>query len=57
MTEAQIANFLGTGVYEDGTPVEGPMKRIIDNGTSKLSETDRLAIAQYLKSLPPVASE
>lgn len=57
MTEEQIANFLGTGVYEDGTPVEGPMKRIIDNGTSKLNETDRLAIAQYLKSLPPVASE
>ena len=46
-----------TGIYDDGTPVEGPMKGIIDNGTSRLTEADALAIAQYLKSLPPVASE
>lgn len=57
LTEAEIANFLLTGVYDDGTPVEGPMKNIIDNGTSRLTEADALAIAQYLKSLPPVASE
>ncbi len=57
LTEAQIANFLLTGIYDDGTPVEGPMKGIIDNGTSRLTEADALAIAQYLKSLPPVASE
>ena len=57
LTEEQIASFLLTGVYDDGTPVEGPMKMIIDNGTSRLTEADALAIAQYLKSLPPVASE
>ena len=57
LTEEQIASFLLTGIYDDGTPVEGPMKGIIDNGTSRLTEADALAIAQYLKSLPPVASE
>lgn len=57
LTEAEIASFLLTGVYDDGTPVEGPMKMIIDNGTSRLTEADTLAIAQYLKSLPPIASE
>ena len=56
-TEEQIASFLLTGIYDDGTPVEGPMKGIIDNGTSRLTEADALAIAHYLKSLPPVASE
>jgi mono/diheme cytochrome c family protein len=57
LTEEQIAQFLLTGIYDDGTPVEGPMQMIIDNGTSRLTEADALAIAQYLKSLPPVASE
>jgi mono/diheme cytochrome c family protein len=57
LTEEQIANFLLTGIYDDGTSVELPMKTIIDNGTSRLTEADALAIAQYLKSLPPVASE
>ncbi len=57
LSEEQIASFLLTGVYDDGTPVEGPMKMIIDSGTSRLTEADALAIAQYLKSLPPVASE
>ncbi|MCB0069507.1 MAG: c-type cytochrome, partial [Caldilineaceae bacterium] len=57
LTEEQVASFLLTGIYDDGTPVEGPMKGIIDNGTSRLTEADALAIAQYLKSLPPVASE
>lgn len=57
LTEEQIATFLHTGIYDDGSPVDGPMKGIIDNGTSRLTEADALAIAQYLKSLPPVASE
>lgn len=57
LTEEQIAQFLLTGIYDDGTPVEGPMQMVIDNGTSRLTEADALAIGQYLKSLPPVASE
>lgn len=57
LTEEQVASFLLTGIYDDGTPVEGPMKDIIDNSTSRLTDADALAIAQYLKSLPPVATE
>lgn len=57
LSEEQIASFLLTGIYDDGTPVGDPMKMIIENGASRLTEADALAIAQYLKSLPPVASE
>ena len=57
LTEEQIASFLLTGIYDDGSPVGGPMKQIVENSTSRLTEADALAIAHYLKSLPPVASE
>jgi mono/diheme cytochrome c family protein len=57
LSEQAIADFLLTGIYDDGTPVEGPMEMIIANGTSRLTPEDALAIATYLKSLPPVVSE
>ena len=52
-SEKDIAYFLETGQTPDGDTVGGSMGRVIRN-TSQLSAEDRAAIAEYLKSLPPV---
>jgi mono/diheme cytochrome c family protein len=46
--------FLETGNLPDGDNAGGSMARVIKN-TSQLPADDRAAMAQYLKSLPPVA--
>jgi mono/diheme cytochrome c family protein len=48
-----IDYFLETGQTPDGDTAGGSMARVIRN-TSQLSPADRAAIAEYLKSLPPV---
>jgi mono/diheme cytochrome c family protein len=48
-----IATVLKTGIPPDGDPVAAPMSEVVE-GTSKLTDADRLAIAVYLKSLPPL---
>jgi len=48
-----IAYFLETGQTPDGDSAGGAMVRVIRN-TSQLSPGDRDAIADYIKSLPPV---
>jgi mono/diheme cytochrome c family protein len=48
-----IADFLENGVTPDGDSAGGAMVRVIKN-TSQLKPADRAAIAEYLKSLPPV---
>ena len=48
-----IAFFLETGQTPDGDTAGGSMARVIRN-TSQLSAEDRAAIAEYIKSLPPV---
>jgi cytochrome c2 len=53
-SEEEIADFLATGIYSDGTEAHGGMKGTIDRGISKLTDEDRLAIAAWLKSLPPI---
>jgi mono/diheme cytochrome c family protein/polyisoprenoid-binding protein YceI len=57
LTEEQIANFLLTGIYDDGTSVELPMKTIIDNGTSAALRRPtrwRLrSISRACRRLPP----
>jgi mono/diheme cytochrome c family protein len=52
-SETDIAYFLETGQLPDGDSVGGLMTRVIRN-ISQLSAEDRAAIAEYLKSLPPV---
>src|SRR6202171_5227746 len=52
-SEKDIAYFLETGEMPDGDTAGGSMARVIRN-TSQLSPDDRAAIAEYLKSLPPV---
>jgi mono/diheme cytochrome c family protein len=48
-----IEYLLETGQMPDGDSVGGSMVRVVKN-TSQLSPDDRAAIAEYLKSLPPV---
>ncbi|MBR0696203.1 cytochrome c [Bradyrhizobium lablabi] len=48
-----IAYFLESGQTPDGDSAGGSMVRVIKN-TSQLSPDDRDAIADYIKSLPPV---
>jgi mono/diheme cytochrome c family protein len=52
-SEKDIAVFLENGSMPDGDSAGGSMVRVIKN-TSQLSAADRSAIAEYLKSLPPV---
>jgi mono/diheme cytochrome c family protein len=48
-----ISYFLETGQTPDNDNAGGAMARVIKN-TSQLSAQDRDAIAEYIKSLPPV---
>jgi mono/diheme cytochrome c family protein len=52
-SESDFAYFLETGQTPDGDSAGGSMARVIRN-TSQLSADDRAAMANYLKSLPPV---
>ena len=52
-SETDIAYFLQTGQTPDNDSVGGSMARVIRN-TSQLGADDRAAMAEYLKSLPPV---
>jgi mono/diheme cytochrome c family protein len=51
--EKDIAYFLESGQTPDGDSAGGSMVSVIKN-ISQLSESDRAAIANYIKSLPPV---
>jgi mono/diheme cytochrome c family protein len=52
-SEKDFSYFLETGEMPDGDKAGGSMARVIRN-TSQLSPEDRAAMAEYLKSLPPV---
>jgi mono/diheme cytochrome c family protein len=56
-SEEQIADFLGSGNKPDGDMAGGLMGEVIQGtsaGYKDLTKVDRLAIARYLKSLPPI---
>jgi len=52
-SKKDFAFFLQTGQTPDDDNASGPMARVIKN-TSQLPAEDRVAMAEYLKSLPPV---
>jgi mono/diheme cytochrome c family protein len=59
-TVEQIADFLGTGNKPDGDVVGGLMGEVIEgtaSGYKDLTQADRLAIAQYLKSVPAIRNK
>ena len=48
-----IARYLKTGSYPGKTTALGPMEEVVHNSTSKMTDADLMAIATYLKTLPP----
>jgi len=52
-SKQDIAGFLGTGFLPSGDVVGGAMVAVQEN-MARLPAADRLAIAEYLKSLPPL---
>ena len=55
-SEEEIATFLHTGTYPDGSQVEGAMAQQIERRFSTLTDDDAAAIAAYLKSIPAVVN-
>jgi len=59
-TVEQIADYLGTGNRPDGDVAGGLMGEMIQGtaaGFKDLTKADRLAVAQYLKTIPPVKNK
>jgi len=56
----EIADYLGSGNKPDGDVAGGLMAEVIDGtlaGYQDLSRADLLAIAQYLKTIPPIRNK
>ncbi len=53
-SEKDIADFLGSGMTPEGDFTGGLMGDVIEQSTKYLTAEDRLAMATYLKSLPPI---
>lgn len=59
-SEEEIADYLGTGNKPDGDVAGGLMREVIEGtlaGYKDMTMADRLAIARYLKTLPPVRNK
>lgn len=54
---SDIEYFLDVGMLPDGDFTGSSMSDVIEDNTSKLTREDRLAIAAYLRSLPPLERE
>jgi len=54
-TLEEIADFLKTGFTPRGDIVDAPMSAVVDEGTAHLTDSDRRAMAIYLKSVPALA--
>ncbi len=50
----ELADYFETGMTPEGDFAGDQMAEVIEYGLSRLSKTDRLAIADYLLALPPV---
>jgi mono/diheme cytochrome c family protein len=56
----EIADYLGSGNKPDGDVAGGLMAEVIEGtlaGYKDLTQADRVAIAQYLKSIPPIRNK
>jgi mono/diheme cytochrome c family protein len=59
-SEEEIAEYLGTGNTPDGDVAGGLMAEVIEGssaGFKDLTKEDRLAIARYLKTIPPIKNK
>ena len=52
-TAEQIATYLKTGAVAGKTTALGPMALVVKNSTSYMSDADLMAMATYLKDIPP----
>jgi mono/diheme cytochrome c family protein len=56
----EIADYLGSGIKPDGDVAGGLMAELIEGtlaGFKDLTKADRLAIAQFLKTIPPIRNK
>jgi mono/diheme cytochrome c family protein len=56
----EIADYLGSGNKPDGDVAGGLMAEVIEGtlaGYKDLTQADRVAIAQYLKTIPPIRNK
>jgi mono/diheme cytochrome c family protein len=59
-SEEEIAEYLGTGNTPDGDVAGGLMAEVIEGssaGFKDLTKEDRLAIARYIKTIPPIKNK
>jgi len=59
-SEEEIADYLGSGNKPDGDVAGGLMGEVIEGtlaGFKDMTKDDRLAIARYLKTLPPIKNK
>jgi len=56
-SDAETLRVLESGMLPDFDVVGGGMGEVVRNSTSKLTESDRLAIVAYLRSLPAIENE
>jgi mono/diheme cytochrome c family protein len=59
-SEEEIADYLGTGNKPDGDVAGGLMGEVIEGtlaGYKDMTKADRLAIARYLKTIPPITNK
>jgi len=56
-SESEIADLLESGMLPDGDFAGGEMASVIEHSTSRLTDADRLAIARFLKSVPPLGPD
>jgi len=56
-SDAELKDFLTTGIYSDGDVPAESMGEVITNTTSKLTAPDLDALIAYLRSLPPAPEE
>ena len=53
-SRGDIAFLLKSGFKRNGEAVNSPMSEVVE-GSAKLTDSDRLAIAAYLQALPPLS--
>ncbi len=56
-SEADLTWYLETGIKPDGDDTQGLMSEVIEHGYAHLPPEDLLAMATYLRSLPPIENE
>jgi mono/diheme cytochrome c family protein len=56
-SDAELKEFLQTGITPDMDSANSTMQEVIDNTLSKMSAVDLNALVAYLRSLPPLPDE